>query len=570
MTCPNKILLFCAVLYLILHLCVASDGEENPFGDLDSRIVGGQNAEPGEFPYFVQWKGCGASLIWEDMLLTAAHVSSTTERSMISFLVALFTWAQKFVQPKCNVVGSNDVLVGAYTSYNPEGEPVNSVERTIETRRVHPQYNADSIRFDFMVMKLDEKVDLPPLTLSADSSILQDGEDVTVIGFGSMQQVRTDLNQNGDRINSTNYSVYNPHDTVMEITDDDLFSSRIQALQKVQVKVIPYGTCDEMYGGFIDRPTMICAGTENGGKDACFGDSGGPLFVRQNEQMVQVGVVSFGQGCARPDRPGVYSRVSAVYDWIQEEICALSSTPPPTCRPTMHPTSQPTRSPTTTSPKQPTAAPLPISTRPPTQVPSPLPTSHPSIVPTDPLTKNPTPGPSEAPNSLTFQPSSIASGAAYPSAIPRPNDDNIALLTAESPSSEPSREDGPTSDDTFYFSHFWSLTGDDNEPTTTSPGNGGYEFDFPDDLWSFSEDMDLEELSNKNKPDTGSILGPTLPPTLTSAPSGTPEFEADETGFDPPAFQYSFSDDAETKFPSELPSPGPSEIPSNAPSLVPS
>jgi secreted trypsin-like serine protease len=96
MTCPNTILLFCTVLYPILHFCVASDGEANPFGDLDYRIVGGQNAEPGEFPYFVQWKGCGASLIWEDMLLTAAHVSFTTERLMISFLVVLFTWSQFF------------------------------------------------------------------------------------------------------------------------------------------------------------------------------------------------------------------------------------------------------------------------------------------------------------------------------------------------------------------------------------------------------------------------------------------------------------------------------------------
>jgi hypothetical protein len=441
-------------------------------------------------------------------------------------------------------------LVGAHTSNNPEGEPVNSVERRIETRRVHRRYNADSITFDFMVMKLDEKVNLPPVTLSVDSAILQDGEDVTVIGFGSMQQTRVDLNQNGDRINSTNYTVYNPHETVMEIDDDDLLSSRIQALQKVQVEVIPYSTCDELYGGFIDRPTMICAGTEN----ACFGDSGGPLFVRENEQMVQVGVVSFGQGCARPDRPGVYSRVSAVYDWIQEEICDLSSTPPPTCRPTLHPTSQPTRSPTTTSPKQPTAEPLPISTRPPTQMPSPVPFSQPTAFPTDrPIVLK------------SHDPTSIPTVVQSAAPNPIPDDDNKALVTTESPSSGSSRENGPTTDDTFHFSHFWSLTGDDNEPTTTSPGDGGDEFEFPDDLWSFSEDTDVEEPSNKDKSDRSSILGPTLPPDSTSAPSGTPEFKATEAGVDPPVFN-----DAETEFPSELPSPGPSEIPSDAPSLVPS
>lgn len=66
----------------------------------------------------------------------------------------------------------------------------------------------------------------------------------------------------------------------------------------------------------IDPQTQICAG--DGSTDSCQGDSGGPL-VRKDEQgrPVQVGIVSWGLGCARPESPGVYVRVSAFSDWLR-------------------------------------------------------------------------------------------------------------------------------------------------------------------------------------------------------------------------------------------------------------
>lgn len=87
-------------------------------------------------------------------------------------------------------------------------------------------------------------------------------------------------------------------------------------LRSANVPAVNQTKCSDAYrefGGVTDR--MICAGYEKGGKDACQGDSGGPL-VYENKL---VGVVSWGYGCARPNYPGVYSRVASVRDWIKAQ-----------------------------------------------------------------------------------------------------------------------------------------------------------------------------------------------------------------------------------------------------------
>ena len=58
-----------------------------------------------------------------------------------------------------------------------------------------------------------------------------------------------------------------------------------------------------------------------GGKDSCQGDSGGPIVIRKNNKHIQVGVVSWGEGCARENYPGVYARVSSAHGWIKQVVC---------------------------------------------------------------------------------------------------------------------------------------------------------------------------------------------------------------------------------------------------------
>lgn len=89
-------------------------------------------------------------------------------------------------------------------------------------------------------------------------------------------------------------------------------------LQWVDVPMITNAQCSNSYSGITNA--MICAGYPEGGKDSCQGDSGGPLICAVNGKAHLVGVVSFGVGCALPNWPGVYARVTAVLPWIQSNM----------------------------------------------------------------------------------------------------------------------------------------------------------------------------------------------------------------------------------------------------------
>lgn len=94
-------------------------------------------------------------------------------------------------------------------------------------------------------------------------------------------------------------------------------------LNSVQVQVVSDEDCNTAYATDFNSnpvyPSMMCAGGENGGVDACTGDSGGPLFTEDGEGgFVQHGIVSWGRGCGLAAYPGVYTQVSYFLDWINE------------------------------------------------------------------------------------------------------------------------------------------------------------------------------------------------------------------------------------------------------------
>ena len=96
-----------------------------------------------------------------------------------------------------------------------------------------------------------------------------------------------------------------------------------ETVQYVRVPVITNSACNNDYSGSI-KNSMICAGFPgDGAKDACQGDSGGPLVCNNNGKATITGVVSWGIGCARPEYPGVYSRVTHVLSWIQDNMVML-------------------------------------------------------------------------------------------------------------------------------------------------------------------------------------------------------------------------------------------------------
>ncbi|KAL2078607.1 hypothetical protein ACEWY4_026292 [Coilia grayii] len=99
-----------------------------------------------------------------------------------------------------------------------------------------------------------------------------------------------------------------------------------QYLREGKVDIISQDVCSsKTYYGNMITDNMFCAGSPNWSTDACKGDSGGPLVCGVSGRMVLFGVISWGDGCARAFRPGVYTRVSNYNSWIAKHMGRPSS-----------------------------------------------------------------------------------------------------------------------------------------------------------------------------------------------------------------------------------------------------
>ncbi|ELJ8515946.1 TPA: trypsin-like serine protease [Vibrio cholerae] len=242
---------------------------------VSSRIIGGEQAPVGAWPYMValttrdkSMAWCGGSLLSERYVLTAAHCVDKKDPSTM------------------------DVIVGAYDMDN-----ISAAERIrVKQIYVHQNYAYASGGNDIAVLELESTPALNQFTSIAtpvDFDELRENYLLTVIGFGARKEV------NGDK------------------------SDYPTKLHQVDVPFMPIAACRTKGGSYATQgDNVFCAGVA--GKDSCAGDSGGPIFFRTNRGLTQMGVVSWGAGCGQPDKPGVYTKLSAFNNWINDQRLGLS------------------------------------------------------------------------------------------------------------------------------------------------------------------------------------------------------------------------------------------------------
>jgi trypsin len=230
-------------------------------------IVGGYQADDGQFPFMasIQSKGedgtaghfCGGSVIGTRWVLTAAHCLVDTNP------------------------GDIQVAVGRTNLDDASTGQTLAADRIL----VHPSYD-ETGTFDAALIHLTQDIAAPSIALAplGDDTLEQDGAALTVAGWGT-----------------------------------EFFGSPFipAGLKAVDVEAVADESCTTNQAMGFQEESEVCAETLGG--DSCQGDSGGPLFgTLADGRLVQVGIVSYGLGCAVPQFPGVYGEVNnpSIHEFI--------------------------------------------------------------------------------------------------------------------------------------------------------------------------------------------------------------------------------------------------------------
>ncbi|XP_022449814.1 tryptase-2-like [Delphinapterus leucas] len=261
------------LLVSLVHAAAASDQALQRAG-----IVGGREAPGSKWPWQVSlrfstqyWKHiCGGSLIHPWWVLTAAHCVGPQVQDPTVLRVQLRE---------------------QHLYYQDELLPISRVIP-------HPNYYIVENGADIALLELGDPVNISshvhPVTLPPASETFRPGTRCWVTGWGNL---------------NSGQPLPPPF-----------------PLKQVKVPVVENSICDMKYhtGLYtgdnipIVRDDMLCAG--NSKRDSCQGDSGGPLVCKVNGTWLQAGVVSWGDGCAQPNRPGIYTRITHYLDWIHQYV----------------------------------------------------------------------------------------------------------------------------------------------------------------------------------------------------------------------------------------------------------
>jgi len=244
-----------------------------------AKVAGGQTASPGSQPWTasIRVKGnsrsfhwCGAIFVAEFYFISAAHCVEDYPKD--SYIVRVGDWDQ-------------DV------------EDIDEQEFSIQSVHFHPEFNVGAyLNNDIAVIRIKPGAGgkgvkitsrVKPACLPSSSTSYKPGMECTISGWGSLGQ------------GSGGYS---------------------RRLQAATVPILETSKCIQKHVYGPDKLTsgMFCAGFLSGGVDSCQGDSGGPMVCNIRGKNTLLGVISWGYGCGRANKPGVYTRVANYLDWIEE------------------------------------------------------------------------------------------------------------------------------------------------------------------------------------------------------------------------------------------------------------
>jgi len=251
-------------------------------GFLQSKIVGGETARPGEIPWqaaVVRKRGkdsgqvvCGAALISERIVLTAAHCFKLEIASYEMWVGNLYSgWAVK----ECSQQRLRISTVKKHPSFSSK-----SLKNDLAVVMVESQFG-QGVQFSRWVVPACLPHITPPLS----------GRGLVVSGWGLLSEQSRRLSP---------------------------------SLQVVEVSLKPQSECVAAYRKLTPLiSSQMCAGVAGGGRDSCAGDSGGPMVLLHSGRYFLAGLVSFGRGCGRETFPGVYTKLEPYLPWVMETLASL-------------------------------------------------------------------------------------------------------------------------------------------------------------------------------------------------------------------------------------------------------